>query len=131
MKKLLVILGLLLSVSFYSNAQGQGGFQRRTPEESAKMQMERLPQTLNLNDDQKTKISAIFLNQAKSRDSLFTATGQGGDREAMRAKMMAITNANDEKVRALLNDEQKKIYNTYVEERATRMRNGQRPQGNR
>ena len=134
MKKVLFILGILLSVVSISKAQqgpGGGGFQRRSPEEMVKMQMERLPQNLNLNEDQKAKISAIYLSQAKSRDSLFTSMAQGGDRQAMRSKMMEMNAASDKKVLVLLTDDQQKIYNQYIQERQNRMRQGggQRPQG--
>jgi len=121
MKKIFIILFLLTGVVSFSNAQqGQGGGQRRSPEESAKMQLERLPQTLNLTADQKAKVTAIYLAQAKSRDSLITSMGQGGDREAMRTKMMEMTSATDKQVLVLLNDEQQKAYNEYIKERASR-----------
>ena len=120
MKKVLVVLFLLAGSVSLSKAQGQGGFQQRSPEERVKMQMERLPQTLNLSDDQKAKISALYLGQGKSRDSLFTAMRDGGDREAMRAKMMEMNAASDKKILALLNEEQQKVYSAYVKERASR-----------
>ncbi|MEJ6982050.1 hypothetical protein WG906_16390 [Pedobacter sp. P351] len=137
MKNLVIALFMLAASVSFSKAQGggQGGFQQRTPEERVKMQLERLPQTLKLTDDQKTKISAIYLGQAKSRDSLFTAIGPNGDREVMRTKMTEMSAATDKKVLVLLSEEQKKAYNAYVQERGARGfgggGGGQRPpQGN-
>lgn len=139
MKNLVITLFMLAATVSFSKAQGQGprpgGFQQRSPEERVKMQLERLPQVLNLTDDQKAKISAIYLNQGKSRDSLFTAIGQNGDREVMRTKMTELSATTDKKILTLLNEEQKKTYNTYVQERGNRGfgggGGGQRPtQGN-
>lgn len=135
MKKLAITLFMLAATVSFSQAQGQGAGQQRSPEERVKMQLERLPQTLNLTEDQKAKISGIYLNQAKSRDSLFTATGQSGDRQVIRTKMVEMSAVTDKKVLALLNEEQKKAYNAYVQERGNRgfggPGGGQRPsQGN-
>lgn len=120
MKKVFIILFLLTGVVSFSNAQQGPGGQRRSPEEFAKMQLERLPQTLNLTADQKAKVTAIYLAQAKSRDSIFTSIGQGGDREVMRTKMMEMMTSTDKKVLVLLNEEQQKVYNEYTKERASR-----------
>lgn len=132
MKKLTIILFVLVASVSFSNAQGQGarqgGFQQRSPEERAKTQLDRLTETVKLTDDQKTKVSAIYLSQSKSRDSLFAAVGQGGDREVMRTKMTEMSAATDKKILELLNEDQKKAYNAYIKERATRgFGGGQRP----
>lgn len=135
MKKVLAVLFLLIGSVSLSKAQGgPGHFPKRTPEERVKMQMERLPQTLSLTEEQRTKIAAIYLSQSKSRDSLITSMRQGGDREAMRAKIMELNAASDKQITALLSDEQKKAYAAYVQERGTRGFGGGRPrpaQGNR
>lgn len=121
MKKVVIILFLLTGAISFSNAQpGQGGGQRRTPEESAKMQLESLPQTLKLTADQQAKITEVYLAHRKYRDSLFTSMGQAGDRTAMRAKMIEMMADADKKVLVLLNKEQQKIYNEYVKERGAR-----------
>lgn len=129
----MLIVLLLLAGAISSNAQNQGGPRpRRSPEESTKMQLERLPQTLNLTEDQKAKVSAIYLTQAKSRDSLFTAMGQGTDREVMRTKFTELSALTDKQVLVLLNEDQKKAYNTYIQERASRSMGGdRRPPGNK
>ncbi len=132
MKKLAVILFVLAASVSFSNAQGQGGrqggFQQRTPEERAKMQLDRLTETVKLTEDQKTKVSAIYLSQSKSRDSLFAAAGQGGDRGVMRTKMTEMSAATDKKILELLNEDQKQAYNAYIKERANRgFGGGQRP----
>ena len=119
MKKLAAVLFLLIGIVFHSNAQGQGNRQR-TPDERMKMQMERLSSTLNLTEDQKLKISVIYLNQAKSQDSIRAASGEGSDRQGMFQRFASIRAANDEKIMALLNVEQKKAYATYIQERISR-----------
>lgn len=135
MKKAFLVLALLAGSISFSNAQ-QGGFQQRSPEERAKFQTERISERLKLTADQKTKVEAIFLSQNKSMDSLRTAAGQGGDRQAMFQKMQPIREQNDKKIVALLTDDQKKAFATYQEEMRNRMggRGGQgggRPAGQR
>ena len=129
MKKVLLALVFLAgSVNISHAQQGQG--QQRSPEERVKMQTERLSERLKLTADQKTKVEAIFLGQAKSMDSLRTAGGQGGDRMEMMKKIRPIREENDKKIKALLTDDQKKAFDTYQEEMKNRMTGG-RGQGGR
>jgi len=125
MKKAFLILALFAGTVTLSQAQPGG--QQRTPEERAKMQVSRLPETLKLTADQKTKIESIFLSQAKSMDSLRTAGG--GDREAMFAKLAPIRQETDKKISAILDEDQKKAFAAYQEEARKRMGQGGRGQG--
>jgi len=134
MKKLLIICGLLFSVATFAQAQqGQGGGrQMGTPEERAKRSTDMLAEKLTLTADQKTKVSAIYLEQVakmkKLRDSL------GDDREGMRAVMMKGNEATEAKIEALLTADQKKLFTAWKDERKEMMKKrqeggGQRPGG--
>jgi protein CpxP len=122
MKKLLVICGLLFSVVTFAQAQdgqgkGQGGGRRMgNPEERTKL----LAEKLNLSDDQKAKVTAIYVEQGakmkKLRDSL------GDDRQAWRGVMMKSNEAGEAKIEALLNDDQKKAFAAWKVERAEAMK---------
>jgi protein CpxP len=120
MKKLLIICGLLFSTIAFANAQG-GGRQMGTPEERAAKTLTMLTEKLTLNGDQQTKVKAILLDQntqvAKAREEA------GDDRQASRAKMMKIMEDNNVKINALLTDDQKKTYASYLEERKAAMQN--------
>lgn len=124
MKKLSIVVTLLLCVITFANAQNrpQGGRGMGTPEERAQRQTEMLSTRLNLTAEQKAQAQAIFLSQAKSIDSLRNASQ--GDFQAMRSKIQPIQQASDSKLISLLNDEQKKQYTAFQEERRARMQNG-------
>lgn len=120
MKKLLIICGLLFSMVTFASAQG-GGRQMGTPEERAAKTLTALTEKLTLTADQQTKVKAILLDQntqvAKAREEA------GDDRQAARAKMMKIMEDNNGKINALLTDDQKKTYASYLEERKAAMQN--------
>lgn len=111
-------------------AQGPGG---RRPRGGGPMngerQVEMMKERLNLSAEQEEKIKAIFEERgekmAKARDE------SGDDRSAMRETMGKIFRETDEKVIAVLNDEQKEEYKKMQEEMRERMRQrgGQRRGG--
>ncbi|MES2827862.1 MAG: hypothetical protein V4687_06900 [Bacteroidota bacterium] len=134
MKRLFFICGLLFSVVTFAQAQdGQGGGRGPggTPEERAKRNVTMVAEKLKLTEDQKTKVTAIYLEQnakmRKLRDSV------GDDRDAMRAVMTKQNDQTDSKIDALLTAEQKKLFTAYKEERKEmmkkRMEGGGRPAG--
>ncbi|RZK73272.1 MAG: periplasmic heavy metal sensor [Pedobacter sp.] len=133
MKRLLIICALLFStVAFAQAQQGQGGGRMGgTPEERAKRSTEMLAEKLKLTDDQKTKVTAIYLEQnakmRKLRDSL------GDNREGMMAVMVKNTQESEAKIEPLLTADQKKLFATWKEERKEMMKKraegGQRQNG--
>jgi len=121
MKKLLIVGALLFSVFTTVLAQER---QMPSPEERAKRQSETLARRLSLTEDQKSKVHELFLHQAKTTDSLRTASN--GDFQGMRAKVQPVQDATDKKIVALLNEDQKKEFQAYQDERKSRMQ-GRRP----
>ncbi|MBC7915174.1 MAG: hypothetical protein H7Y07_13735 [Pyrinomonadaceae bacterium] len=117
MKKILLMIAFIAGTISFSMAQGGGG----TPEERTQRNLDRLKTTLSLNADQEAKIKAIMLSQNKSQDSIRAAAGEGADRAAIFQKLTPVREANDKKIMALLTDDQKKAYTTYLEERRQRM----------
>ena len=93
--------------------QGRGRGQMMSPEQRAT----RLAEQLSLTDEQKAKVQKIYEDSAKDMQSM-----QGASREDRMAKMQE----TNEKVKAVLNDDQKKKF----DEMQQRMRQGGgRPQG--
>lgn len=121
MKKLLIVGALLFSVFTTALAQER---QMPSPEERAKRQSETLARRLTLTDDQKAKVHELFLDQAKATDSLRSAAQ--GDFQGMRGKLQPVQEATDKKIVALLNEDQKKKFQAYQDERKSRMQ-GRRP----
>ena len=118
MKKLLIICGMLFGVMTFAHAQG-GGRMMGTPEERATKATTTLTDKLTLTADQQTKVKAILLDQNTQMDKARAEAGD--DRKAMRTKMMGMMQDNNTKINALLTDDQKKAYASYLEERKAAM----------
>lgn len=127
MKKLLMICGLLFSVITFAQAQDGAGRQKMTPEQRAQRSAEGLAKKLSLNDDQKTKATAIFMDQANAMEKARAAGDT--DKEARRAEMMKLADDTDAKIGAILTADQKKTYETWKAERKERMKGNRMGQG--
>ena len=92
--------------------QRRGGGMMMSPEQRAN----RMAEQLGLSDDQKAKVQKIYEDSAKDMQSM-----QGASREDRMAKMQE----TNEKVKAVLNDDQKKKF----DEMNQRMRDRQRQGG--
>jgi periplasmic protein CpxP/Spy len=117
MKKLLLMCCLLLGITAISRAQGGGGM-RMSPEDRAKQ----LQTQLKLNDDQTSKITAIYKAQVPKTDSVRTASN--GDRNAMMQGMMPIMKETTDKIKAVLTPDQAAAYDKMIQERMNRMKSG-------
>lgn len=106
-----LMLAIIVVMSVASaGAQGM----RMSPESRAKA----LKDSLALDSTQTAKITAIY---KESQDAVMDAMQSGtGDRDAMRATMMEVTKKADDKVKALLNAEQKKKFDEMVKNRPAR-----------
>lgn len=115
-----MICGLMLGIAGFTQAQ-QGGGQGRggmmmKPEERVKQ----LDEKLKLSDDQKTKLTTVFTEQAEAMKKM-REDMQGADRDAMREKMQKFRADNDTKVSAVLTDDQKKTYEAWQKEQRAEM----------
>ncbi|MDQ8003262.1 MAG: Spy/CpxP family protein refolding chaperone [Pedobacter sp.] len=129
MKKLMMIYGLLFGMVAFAQAQpgqgrqggGPGGRMMMSPENRVKQ----LDEKLKLSDDQKTKLTTIFTEQAdaqkKMREERSEAQAGGGDRQAMMEKMQKMRAELETKVNGVLNDEQKKTYKAMLDEQKAEM----------
>jgi len=114
-----MICGLMLGIAGFANAQqgsGQGRMMMK-PEERVKQ----LDEKLKLSDDQKTKLTAVFTEQAETMKKMRDEMQGGGDRDAMREKMQKMRADNDAKVTAVLTDDQKKAYESWQKEQRAEM----------
>jgi len=129
MKKLLMICGLMLGIAGFAQAQqgvgqGRGGMMMK-PEERVKQ----LDEKLKLSDDQKTKLTTVFTEQAEAMKKMREEM-QGADRDAMREKMQKFRADNDTKVSAVLTDDQKKTYEAWQKEQRAEMQKRMQGGGN-
>lgn len=88
-------------------------------------QIEELKEGLQLSDEQEKQVREIitagFETMRKSREEMMDG---GGDREAMREKMQAMRDEQNQKLKAVLSEEQFAKYEQIQAERRERMRQG-------
>ena len=115
MKRFLLACCFMLGITAMTYAQG-GGRMRRSPEEQAKA----LQTQLKLSDDQTAKITAIYATQAKSRDSIMTASN--GDRQAAFQAMRPLMESTNARIKAVLTADQAAAFDKYQQEMMERRR---------
>jgi Spy/CpxP family protein refolding chaperone len=106
--------------------QGQGGHMGghmghgpMTPER----QLERLSENLNLTDDQKQQIKPILEDRQKQAEQLHSDTSMSMDDK--RAKMRSLSEESNNKIRAILNDDQKQKFDKMQERMREHMMHNQ------
>jgi len=119
MKKLLMVCCLLVSIVSLSKAQGGPG---RGPRKSPAEQAKDLQASLKLTDDQTAKITAIYTAQSTKMDSVRKAAGD--DRQAMMQAMQPMRKATQDKIAAILTDDQKAAWKKQQEEMRANRGNG-------
>ena len=118
MKKVIFVVAAVALTASLGMAQPGGG-QRMSREERQKIMKERyaeLCKMLELSDEAAVKVDSINLRYDKQLMELMSSRSRGGDREAMRSKMQDIQKARTAEVKALMNDEQAKKYDKWLEE---------------
>ena len=126
MNRILLALAFVFA-SMGLHAQDQGGHQRRTPEERAKMTVEKLSPELSLKDDQKTKLNDAYTEFYKGMEKLredARGTGNRPDRDAFKK----LGDDRDAKVKGFLSEDQYKKYTEKLET-MKKQRGGGRPGG--
>jgi hypothetical protein len=131
MKKAILLLAIAITGVLAVQAQGNGGgFQRRTPEERLQQVKEKLTD-LNLDKDQTTKSDSAFIDYFRAQQKLFEEMrGGGGDRDAIRDKMMKLANDRDDKLKKIYTDDQYKKWKEVIEPTTRPQRGGNRGGGN-
>ncbi|MDR0261718.1 MAG: hypothetical protein LBJ04_00690 [Sphingobacterium sp.] len=109
MKKLILTgVGLCLALSLTFA-------QQVTPEETAAKATTELVQKLNLNDEQKTAVSTILLDQAKAEQTI--VKDSASSTQAKSEALNKLQNEADTKVNQLLTEDQKSLYQKMIAER--------------
>jgi len=112
----LIFLSMLVSSAF-SQEQGQRQRQQRTPEETAKTQVEWMKTDLKLDEAATNKVYDVVLKYAKQSSEERQKLMAADDREGIRAKMTAITEARDKELKAILGDKNFELFKTKEAER--------------
>ncbi|MHA7130590.1 DUF4890 domain-containing protein [Algoriphagus namhaensis] len=98
MKKLMMTFGLAMLMTFTLLAQQRG--ERPTAKERAERMTEKMAEQLQLSEEQKAKILAINLEFAEKREA------EKETREANREAMKSEMKEQDERIQAVLTEEQ-------------------------
>ena len=102
-------------------------WQSATPEEMAKKQTAELKEKCGLDKDQEKKVYDMSLKSGKEMAKMRKDMQGGGDRDAMREKMMKMREDQNKEMKKILSADQYKKYEQYLEERrAARQRGGGR-----
>ena len=111
--EMIVVFALLLIAG---TTFGQG--RQFDPEEMAKRNTEAMKERLKLNEEQLVKVEDINLAAAKKRSEMMAEAG--GDRSAMREKMVAMSEETDKEFKAILTEDQWNEYLVMKEEQRRR-----------
>jgi Spy/CpxP family protein refolding chaperone len=102
------------TVARAQNPQQQGGRPN---------QMAMLMNGITLTADQQTKIDEIAKKYQEQMQALRTEAQNGGDRQAMMGKRRELMTKQSDEIKAVLTDEQKKVFDKNYEEMRSRMQN--------
>jgi len=129
MKKQFLLIAVTL-LAFTLTTSAQGGFQRRTVEERVKSVHDKLDSAFKLDAVKMNSVDTLFTSYYKAQDAYRDEMMASGntDRDAMRAKMMEMAAARDEKLKQFLTEEQMKIWKETIEP-SMRPQRGNRPPG--
>lgn len=132
-KQILLIVSLLAlfvclpqaANAFQDSPSGQDQARKLpTPEEV----VAKLDSKLSLSDDQKAKITPIIADRQQQMKAV--AADQSGRRFQKARKMKSIYKESDEKIKAILNDEQKKKYEELEQEKREEMKDRRKQHSN-
>jgi len=117
MKKQFLLLATALLVGT-TTMYAQGGFQRQTPEERLKPIHEKIDSAFKLTAEKLAKVDSVFLESFKQQEAKMAELRSGGerpDREAMMAMRQQLAEERDNKLKAVLTEEQMKIWKNELE----------------
>jgi hypothetical protein len=118
-KRLFIILALVAGISGAAMAQPGGGFQRRTPEERTTAIHAKLDSAFKLDAKIFTALDSalntLHRNQDKKMQELMAGGPGSVDRETMMAERQKWDAAKDEIIKAVLTEDQFKIWKEQIE----------------
>ena len=128
MRKLHLVLVAAMLVGAASVSSAQDAQQQSAPPRQGGRGMAALMQGITLTAEQQTKIDSIAKKYADKREAM-RAELQNADQDTRRAKMREAMTKQSDEVKAILTDEQKKVFEKNLADMQSRMQQGggQRP----
>ena|SRR5688572_806294 len=119
MKKIFFVLTACLAIILTASAQPGGGFTRRTPEERTAQVHQKLDSAFKLDKEVLAKLDTALVALYKAQDKRMEELMAGGpgsvDRETMMAERKKYSDARDEVLKAVLKEEEFKIWKEKIE----------------
>jgi hypothetical protein len=118
MKKISLILLTFFALAVTVSAQPGGGFQRQTPEERAVAIHQKLDSAFKLAPGKLATLDTALLVLYKAQDARMQeifSSGERPDRETMMAERKKYSDARDEMIKMMLNEEQFAIWKDKIE----------------
>jgi hypothetical protein len=118
MKKMSFMLLASFAMAATVSAQPGGGFQRQTPEERVAAIHHKLDSAFKLSPENLTKLDTALTVLYKAQDARMKeifASGERPDRETMMAERKKYSDARDEIIKAVVTEEQFKIWKDTIE----------------
>jgi hypothetical protein len=117
-QRIILMLCVLLGAVTFAVAQPGGGFQRQTPEERVAAIHAKLDSAFKTEASKlatlDTALTVLFKKQDERMREIFSG-GERPDRETMQAERKKYTDARDEMIRAMVTEEQYKIWIEKIE----------------
>ena len=114
MKSKILLSAILLLFATFSFAQAQGDTKKMTVDEKVKKTMSQLTPQLALDNDQQTKIQAIYTDFYTAKEKLYEGLQPGAQPDkAQKEKLMT---EKDEKIKAVLNEDQYKKFKDWEDQ---------------
>ena len=117
-KQILVAAAAALFSVTAVNAQGGGGFQRRTPEENVKIVHQKMDSAFKLDAAKQKQVDDIFLafyQESNKKMEEMRAGGGQFDRDAWQAARQKMTDERDAKLKGILTEAQLKTWKEQIE----------------
>ena len=130
MKKLILVGASVLMMSIMALAQlGKPG--KKTPQERAEHQTERLTKELSLTPEQAAKVKVILASKRVEMDSVREKKMAGAEKKEIHADYKAAREKTDAELKAVFTPEQYTKYRVMLEEKKENMqeRNKKKPNG--
>jgi DNA-directed RNA polymerase subunit F len=121
----IIILAMVVNSLYAQPGMGnQGQRVQRTPEESAKTQVEWMKKDIKLTEANEKKVYDVILKYTKQFSAERQKLMAAGDREGMRAKMTEIYAERDKELKVILGEKDYKIFKEKEAARRQEMRSG-------
>ena len=115
-----IVLSMIVIIAMAACSSNNDDSAQNTRNNTGMRRLEVMQKELNLTDAQVKEVEKIFQD---SRDKMIELRNQNqGERKQMMEMMFEMRKENDEKIKAILNEDQKIKFEEYMEERDTRMK---------